>query len=823
MDLTEQALQPYSPGSTTRPATSTEPGLSRRTSVANRSSSSLTRRRSLLATPGLATRNSPADGHRRTWNSWTRPQLDPQDEAKWRHREVAKASAPTVVAAPALAEQGRESPDPRAQTPVSMEYSHLGSLELGSLRIANGEASPAASLHWYSSQSTSRTDEYFLPDAWDSPLMMKSTKKRHHVRSKSAMQPVTPPLDRTLRVFDDVRRSKTISRYGTPTRPKSPEQPQQWQEHHQTHSQDLEMESEPIRRLRVMNKSQDTIATTLGAQLEDCDEPSVPTGHIIIQDHDEGFISNDPTPLREQDVRILDGTIFGEPAVVKATSTTGTPSASSTSSSPRMQPEKKRPPPKKADSGYSSGDSFKAKHCEAGKPGRIPTVCNKPPTATDLPQSDEDGSENSANLYTSQQVLHSSTSRSTLSTPGAVDRVTSHVISRHRSHENVKNTLILDTSLPEDWNIDDLSLSTRAPKTPKSPTSFMSKFSADSKVSIHKRLQKSKPSFQELPVVQSCDSIPERSIPTIPIDVRKQFVRRLSETPGMEYLTHTYPTKHHVNSEEPESELPALEPIKFPSPPATPEQGRHHKRAATERPSLRFKRSLSLFRRKSKAKGEVTQPSLPDEASLPDLGTTAASLGPSPYDVALGTAHQARVTSPTYPHQIGDALPRTKSMVTMDAKTAAKLARSRSKDRAQFRPEMPLRPRSYYSEREGMLDADIYRRHSFYGHVPPMPTIPSIGNLGAASRANEQQPPVPDLQPTQSKAGPNIRTRSTGRGRVVTPLIEKFDQYGHPRSNTMTEPMTYQQLNHVAKINAGQSYSTRGRTIRKEINHPDWA
>ncbi|KAJ4344740.1 uncharacterized protein N0V89_012484 [Didymosphaeria variabile] len=841
----QQALAPYAPSPSPRPTSAAEPGLSRRTSVVNRSTSSLTRRRSLLATPGLATRNSPVESNRRTWNSWRRPQLDAQEEAKWQRQDMVENSPLTRIAAMDLAEEGRESPIPRAQTPADMEYSHIGTLKLGSLRIANGEPSPAASakLNWYTSQTTSQGEDYFSSDALDSPIMMKSTRKRRHIRSKSALQPPTPPLHRNLRVSDDARRAKTTSRYLTPPKPETPKHPRQ--QHHQQcqplipHNGEIDMEPEPLRRLRVMNKSQDTLATMLDSQPGIPDDLSEVPQHMAAADLDEGFASDEGESYREEAIRILDGTIFSEPVEASSAHEAVVPRANST---PKQQREvEARPPPQKADSGYSSGGSFEAKHREAWTPGTIPRVSKKPSMVTDLRQS-ENGPQKIAvaSLYTFEQMLQGSTSEDSLPPAPTDEHMMPHTIHRYRSQEDIK-----ETALPLDWHIDDLSLGVKAPKTPSTPTSFISHFSLDSRTSTQKRLQKRNPSFQELPVVQSCDPIPEGSIPSIPADVRKQFVRRLSEAPGMDCLTHTYPTKNHVNLDEPEAEteLPALEPIKFPSPPATPEpesRGRDRKRPDTERSSsLRgLRRSLSLFRRKTKESKEEEQPPLPNEPMLLHIGTIAASLGRSPYDIALPTAHQKRTSSPTHPYQLGNAMPRAKSMLNMDAQTAAKLARLRSKDRASVRPGMPSRPKSYYSEREAMGDADIYRRHSFYGRAPPMPTIPSIGELAVTSRQHEQQtqtqtepevPEVPEIpQPTPANSGRKIRARSTGRGRVVSPLIEKYDKNGQrpndverqSRSRTMGNDVTYH-----AALQDSRAYSMGNDAVTRrhnKVNHPDW-
>ncbi|KAF9730392.1 hypothetical protein PMIN02_011011 [Paraphaeosphaeria minitans] len=831
-----QALAPYAPSPSPRSA-NVEPGLSCRTSVVNRSTSSLTRRRSLLATPGLATRNSPIESNRRTWNSWRTPKLDVQEEAKWQRHGKVETPPLARVAALDLAEKGREPPDPRAQTPSDMEYSHIGTLKLGSLKIANGEPSPAASakLNWYASQTPHGKD--YFSDALDSPIMTKSTRKRRHVGRKSALRPPTPPLYRGLQVSNDAGRAETTSRYVAP--PKL--EPQH--ELYPSHYEDLNEDPEPLRRLRVMNKSQDTLATML-SQPDICDEPPELPQTVPFENYDEGFFASDEdaTP-REGALQILHGTMFSDPVEASILQEQIVPH---THPKPKgLRKVKSRPPPMKADSGYSSGGSFKTKHREAWKPGTIPTVFRKPSMATDSRQSEDRTAQGDPpKVHTFGPFPEAPTSHESLQSDSTDEHIMPDNLCRYQPQEDIKHD-----PLPLGWNIDDLSPGAKAPKPPSTPTSLISHFSIDNNTSAQRRLQKRNSPFQERPVVQSCDPIPEGSIPGIPTDVRKQFVRRLSEAPGMECLTHTYPTKNHVNLDEPElePELPYLEPLKFPSSPAVSEaetRGRHHECSSKERSSSlhRLRRSLSLFRRLAKEGKEEEQPPVPDVPMVLEVETIAASLGSSPYDIALSAAHQKRSSLPAHPHQLGNPMLRAKSMVNMDPKTAAKLARSRSKDRASMRPHMLPGPSSCHSVKGATGETELYRRHSHYGHAPPMPTITSIGELHTVSRECEQdiliQPEVPQVQrvspvpqPIEAISGRRIRAKSTGRGRVVTPLIEKYEKQvssgqrpsladQRSRSSTVSNDGTY-----CAALRESDVYSTGSDVIPqrfKKINHPDW-
>lgn len=588
-----------------------------------------------------------------------------------------------------------------------------------------------------------------------------------------------------------------------------------------------------------MNKSQETLATML-SQPGICDEASEFPPSVPFEDYDEAFASDEDVP-REETAQILNGTIFSEPVEAADLQEHIVPYAVSTPKG--LRKVKSRPPPTKADSGYSSGGSFKTKHREACKPSTIPTGSREASVVADSRKS-EDGTakDNPSFLHTVEPFPQAPISHNSPSSDPTDEHVMLTKIHRYQSHEEMKHD-----PLPSDWNIDDLSLGTNAPKSPSTPTSFISHFSLDNNASTQRRLQKKNSSSQARPVVQSCDPIPEGSIPGIPTDIRKQFVRRLSEAPGMECLTRTYPTKNHVNNDEPElePELPYLEPITFPSPPAMPEpetRGRYHEPSGKERSSSfhRLRRNLSLFRRKTK-KDEEEQPPLSGAPTISDLGTTAASIGRSPHDVSLATAQQKRASSPAHPHKIGNALPRAKSMVNMDAETAAKLARFRSNDRTSMRPQMPSRPNSYYSEKEAASETDLYRRHSLYGHAPPMPTIRSIGELHAVSREYEQktliQPEIPQVQqvsqvpePIEANFGRKIRANKTGRGRVVTPLIEKYEEQGSQRpslaerrlrSSTVGNDGTY-----CAALLESHAYRSVSdavpRRFEKQVKHPDW-
>ncbi|KAF2198147.1 hypothetical protein GQ43DRAFT_174459 [Delitschia confertaspora ATCC 74209] len=729
----------------------TSQGLNRRLSTANSSSPSLIRRRS-LATPGLATRNSPIDTLRNSWAQWS---SSPRQSKKQEWKIDMTGTSPlTKLSTLDVAEESRNSPTPRAKTPGDMDYAHLGSLKIGSLYVTNGAPSPSASVisklaaRRPSNQESAQEDDYFTASGgYKSPVAcMQPRKSKGHGRSKSS---ALLGQNKVVRNQGPNRRAKTMSRCDSPL--KVERRPHTRCSFETTHSEQLE------RRLHVVNKSADTLARDYRAEIA----PSpFATEEDAIQIHtaqeaeeggpvDEGFIDSMPddgVSFREEAFRILDGTIFGD----------DTPLPQSIGG---IESSDRPPAPSKADSGYSSGGSFlSGRHSEdASKDGSAPVLHKH---ATRLDDLQESGSEpvkkHPISSYTFKEMLSLPISKPLPPVP---------------IHESVAGR-------PAHLHLQEgpyrQLYSASAPFMPKSTASLSS---TESKASTKKRLQKRTPSYQSLPVVQSCTPIAAGSIPDVPVPVREKFVRRLSETPGMEYLTQTYISAAHTDSNESLINSPSTVPITFPSPPSSPAPPRHHLRAQTERPPTppsSLRRSLSIFRGKMGEEKKLQNARDEEEKRLTviELGTVASSLGGSPYDIATNIAISKSnvpvnpMTLPTHPHQLGSALPRARSMVNMEAKVAADFARMRSKDRALARPQMPARPRSYYGSSQSYI---------LYNDVPPMPTteidrLPAIRDF--SPNALEENTGLP------KKTGPTIRAKPTGRGPVVNQMIDRYDKQG---------------------------------------------
>ncbi|KAI8935894.1 hypothetical protein NX059_007407 [Plenodomus lindquistii] len=711
---------------------SSEQNLSRNTSLVNRSSSSLTRRRSLVQTPGVATRNSSVEGRRRTWNSWRTPKLSPEEEAQWNAAYRGPSPMARLSVVHSLNED-RGPPTARAQTPSDLDYGHLGGLRLGTLMVTNGAPSPAAATVLPDRTPNATTgDNYFsVPEANSDDLMMKSTKRRGYGNRQSAPIPTSfhreasSPAQQNERMveykpeFESSYSSSNTANLQVDTRThvSTPHSADQYAQ-----SYLVDLPDSPF-----APSKQDFGG--LEFELEDTQcalDENAHTVHEPVYELDAGVES---TRLELSDV---------VPHMPIPTKHEGRANH--------------RPQPRTYDSGYSSGGSFRTADLEGQD-----TAPSAPSTQRSNLQS---GRTNSPGKPMPKSILvRSSTLSTDLEPPKGP-----------RAFQRPEPLMLSDTSARLSGS--DATLSPQTPRSVASRASFDSTSSKNTK-----KLQRRRPSQAEVPIVQTCQPIPEGTIPEVPDHVRAKFTRRLSNTPGIECLTNTYQTKDDVTipvdmdstqyvehtsaATEHQSirsdihQLTELEPVRPPTPPA------HGRR-----------RSRSLFRRKSTAiEREPEDPAL----SIVDLGTIAASLGTSPYDIAMTGPRQESVTPPTHPHQLGTGLPRRKSLVRMDSDAAAEFARMRSKDRMVVDPkisQLPQRPqqqprrKSYHGSIDaGEAKASKRRPQSFVGDIPPVPFIDRSKHSGQLFTAISARD-IESQKMLQSKM--SLRTEANERRQAVT-------------------------------------------------------
>lgn len=691
-------------------APASEHNLSRNTSLVNRSSSSLTRRRSSVQTPGMATRVPPVECHRRTWNSWKTPQLQPEEEAKWNFAHKGPSPIARLSVVDSL-EEHRGPPTARAQTPSDLDYGHLGGLRPGTLVVTNGAPSPAASTVF--SDRTSRADmgeDYFLAsEDYSGSLTMKATRRRGHEKSHSALLSTPTPLDDESRPPAD--ETKESVEYAPP--------------YASSLSQSIgsQRTTWPAGPLQINTVATDTSvqSATQYAQsylAELPDSPFAPSK----QNHGSLGVDMEHSQYHmDRITRTVQGAIYELDAGIE---TTGLNLSATTLEEPGPSSNKDRaahrPSPQTYDSGYSSSGSLSATDRRGHGRALSDPSAQRRDLKSECPESYR------------KPMLRSILSRN-LHSPDMEQTESS------QSSPRPQSLMLLDN-----YARSSASDSTLSPQTPRSA---MSKASFDSTSSKSKsRLQRRRPSQAEVPIVQSCQPIPEGTIPEVPDDVRAKFIRRLSNTPGMECLTNTYQSKddvlagNHVASDH-------FDEAHWPSQYAeqssaaecqrvcpTPVEFQHLTEIEPERLSSSLahgrRKSRSLFRRKSSAAEKESKNAT---LSIVDLGTIANSIGTSPYDAASTGTRRESVTSPTHPHQLGTSHPRAKSMVRMDSEAAAEFARMRSKDRMGVepatpqplqRPQQQRRWRSYDSSIDAGEAKAIKRRpQSLVGDIPPVPSI----------------------------------------------------------------------------------------------------
>ncbi|KAF2237559.1 hypothetical protein EV356DRAFT_378865 [Viridothelium virens] len=165
-----------------------------------------------------------------------------------------------------------------------------------------------------------------------------------------------------------------------------------------------------------------------------------------------------------------------------------------------------------------------------------------------------------------------------------------------------------------------------------------------------------------------------------------------------------------------------------------------------------------------------------------DFGTVAASLGVSPYDIAMSGKHAQKAawdsrpcaamqpTGVPHPHQISNAhVRRPKSLFTMNEEQASEYARMRSRDRAEMlgkpRPldprdipvsSGPARPKSVTAALKNQ--ARPQSLYETYPGAPPVPALPQMASLESGSTA--------EMKEDMTVNNPKTFERSFSEGKV---------------------------------------------------------
>ncbi len=114
------------------------------------------------------------------------------------------------------------------------------------------------------------------------------------------------------------------------------------------------------------------------------------------------------------------------------------------------------------------------------------------------------------------------------------------------------------------------------------------------------------------------------------------------------------------------------------------------------------------------------------KVTIADFGTVAESLGGSPYDIATSMSRPrslSRDASSWHPHQMTSQRPR--SVVGMDDTAATDFARLRSRDRAQSFGRPTIQAEEIFGSEDGISRRKI-RPQSMFFDAPPMPALSAV-------------------------------------------------------------------------------------------------
>lgn len=232
-----------------------------------------------------------------------------------------------------------------------------------------------------------------------------------------------------------------------------------------------------------------------------------------------------------------------------------------------------------------------------------------------------------------------------------------------------------------------------------------------------RKLGKANRVSQHLPVnsivIQGTHHLNQLCIPEVPRAIALKHAERLHKFPS---LDHTFPSLQHVSSCESllRNERRSV-PIRFPSPAHSLERADSICRADLDWPSRRSIKSKKL-KSASKAEGLV---------SITDFGTVTECLGGNPYDVATSTASRAQQrASISHPYQISTAMPRAKSMIEMTNESALQFAKSQSRISTHSLSRTSISSSKSFDSLD-KIAGDLVRQRCTIIDTPPVPALPA--------------------------------------------------------------------------------------------------
>ncbi|MCJ1298379.1 hypothetical protein MMC08_001168 [Hypocenomyce scalaris] len=768
------------------------------------------RRRSLF-TPGLATR-TPTDILRKP-----PPPKGLQSQADrdyYFDPSLPQSSPLSRLAALDLADEGRCTPVQRASTPLNLDYTYLGGLRIGTLRVTNGTDSPKPYARTSSITSRRSTPELKKEEDY-------FTASEGKLSDDEEIQPIFKEFPRRSCDFIEMagepisvdRRSDDVGKLGRPalnlqTTPQRSGSPLKYEHYEQGVCSKEDVSDKPCRispsekrwsrtcdeASMISSDRASSIAQEYMLVLPDSpfSYPKSPrtrspkleaTSKAFEFDDDQVFVDEGIAASAVQGAEVTKWNSFIEDAearhaisesreeafnILNGEPRPAVPSVSrfNTSSATfgnhddaNTVPELSGKPLTKADSGYSSNGSVKS-----GRKG----------TSSSLGEQ---------NLRSPNEMSHSAMPNADCGSHSQINTTTPKSILVRPSLVIVPKPLVMEPTPAS---------TTQASSEPNKIMGSSWTSATTSSVKPRKFLKKPRPSSAPLPVssitVQGCCELIQLHIPPVPSELAARHAERVQDFPLLE---HTFPSLHHTHFENisPSSE-PDIIPIRFPSPahafedspPSSPDDHLLCMSNVSWKPRPRPQRDYTSTNT-SKTKARPRQQRLPGqcdfESTMAEFSGVTKLLGGSPYEVARSSsATEFETTSNGYvsfPQHTTTPLPRSRSNFGMDGEAASEFARVRSKQKSRTFSRTRTLHHGSFDDRGG-IPGKLARPRSCIARAPPVPALPigdqveQKGRLVSRSSADGSRVSTSPCQPMRLPGIPNEETLQ----RVVNPSDDQF-------------------------------------------------
>jgi hypothetical protein len=755
-------------------------------------------RRKSLAMPGIATRHSKVEPRMEN----PEPSMSLHDR-EW-SRDMMLDSPLALLSNLDPLEPPTQIMENRAPTPIGMEYSHLGSLKIGSLVVTNGLASPAPSFVSRDFTFPHRPsidqrpdDEYFTAsegesthDGVERPLPplppMESRRPSPHAESTLSLeQPQTPerisqagwpmtkrsgsPLKREIRAesltYGEQRVNLLVRQ---PRAAKSAISLTALSENHSLFENTSSDEETKVRHSHQRTKSQSAISlaseymaelppSPYGRSKESRELPAAPSQESLEYQRSHEFEDN---PV-EIDQRGIDEVLELPEAILPPREEISPETAlrSHPPSIPILKSALKRKSlvRAKTDSGYSSGSSNR------GTAYEDVFYDSEQRHSRDALSSTEAPADAGPELRTTDQRNHTPDYWQTLRQLEAPENRNAILLGtkaikadepdREKLERSKSWRKSVRRSLPRILSSGNTPSASSKSSTPESRSE--SKSDNKGSASKQKKLKKKRPSSQPPLSFGQMRNLADGDVPRVPSDVFSRFSMRLAESPGLEHLEQTYENASSVDSGHGSASsktaviggtiVPASY---FPDSNLDSPVGKVKRLSkAIDSGSPPAPQALR-YSMQTPRKGNTPFKDGEDEIiGVADFGTVAESLGGSPYDIAVSAkSRRPASTAAQVPHHFSTNQPRFGPRQGWDADTASKFAQMRSKERAAALEEAATETPA---ERPQMN-----ARHSFHEQRSRAPE----------RRAQSSLLPRPKSSHANGVAGPReIRTQSQPR------------------------------------------------------------